>query len=194
MIFHLDSFTGNDKVLIFCQTKKGCDQLQYLLNKETFDTVCIHGDKTQVMRDRAIEDFKKSRKRILIATDVASRGLDIRDVTYVINYDIPNTIEDYTHRIGRTGRAGDLGTAIAFLDPEEDGRMALEIQKILRQMGLEVPQEVLQLAESKRGQNSSNYRGRGGFGRGGYGGYNNNGGNGYNNNRGGFNNYNNNNN
>jgi superfamily II DNA/RNA helicase len=59
------------------------------------------------MRDRAIDDFRKNRKRIMIATDVASRGLDIRDVTYVINYDIPNTIEDYTHRIGRTGRAGD---------------------------------------------------------------------------------------
>lgn len=193
LIHHLDTFTGNDKVLIFCQTKKGCDQLQYLLNKETFDTVCIHGDKTQVMRDRAIEDFKKSRKRILIATDVASRGLDIRDVTFVINYDIPNTIEDYTHRIGRTGRAGDLGTAISFLDPEEDGRMAVEIIKVLRQMGLEAPPEVIQLADSKRSSGSSNYRGRGGgFGRGGYGGgYHNNNGGGYNGGgRGGYNNYN----
>lgn len=128
--------------MIFCKTKKGCDDLQRYLNKETFDTIAIHGDKTQQMRDRAIDDFRKNRKRIMIATDVASRGLDIRDVTYVINYDIPNTIEDYTHRIGRTGRAGDQGTAVSFLDPKEDGKMAFDIIKTLRNMNLAIPTEL----------------------------------------------------
>lgn len=134
------------------------------------------------MRDRAIDDFRKNRKRIMIATDVASRGLDIRDVTYVINYDIPNTIEDYTHRIGRTGRAGDDGTSISFLDPNEDSRMANEIIKTLRSMDLTIPEEVKRLADSGAGSsNNRNSRGsRGGYG--GRGGYNNYG------NRGGFSN------
>ena len=133
LIKHLDLFTSDDKVLIFTATKKGSDYLSRTLNSEGFATIPIHGDKSQRERDRAIDDFKSNKKRIMIATDVAARGLDIRDITYVVNYDFPKQIDDYIHRIGRTGRAGDKGTAISFLNPEEDARMAKEIINFLKE-------------------------------------------------------------
>lgn len=105
-----------EKVLIFKRTKRGTEQLLKELVKRGFKTAAIHGNKSQNQRQLALQNFKNNDLQILIATDVASRGLDIEDVTHVINYDAPESYEDYIHRIGRTGRAGKTGTALTFID------------------------------------------------------------------------------
>ncbi len=107
---------GFDKVLIFCRTKWGAQKLAINLQKRGFKADAIHGNKSQGQRQRALGNFKTDNTQILVATDVASRGLDIEDVTHVINFDMPATMEDYTHRIGRTGRANKKGIAITFVD------------------------------------------------------------------------------
>jgi len=107
---------GFDKVLIFGRTKWGVQKLTNELIKRGFLAGAIHGNKSQGQRQRMLDRFKRNEIKILLATDVASRGLDIEDVTHVINFDMPATIDDYVHRIGRTGRADKKGTAITFLD------------------------------------------------------------------------------
>jgi superfamily II DNA/RNA helicase len=106
---------GFDKVLIFSRTKRGADKLSYRLRDRGFKVDAIHGDKTQYKRTTAITNFRTNRINILVATDVASRGIDIPDITHVINYDEPATYEDYIHRIGRTGRVGKKGKALTFV-------------------------------------------------------------------------------
>ncbi len=103
------------KVLIFAKTKIGAEKLLGLLKERGFRVESIHGDKTQSSRQRALKAFKEERIQILVATDVAARGLDIPEVTHVINYDLPSTYEDYIHRIGRTGRAHHKGVALTFI-------------------------------------------------------------------------------
>jgi superfamily II DNA/RNA helicase len=107
------------KSIIFCRTKSGTEKLEGELFKRGFKAKYIHGDLRQGQRNRAISDFKDGFVKILIATDVASRGLDIKDVTHVINYDEPENYEDYTHRIGRTGRAGKKGFAYTFVQSRD---------------------------------------------------------------------------
>lgn len=107
---------GFDKVLIFGRTKWGIEKLMRSLEERGFKAAAIHGNKSQGQRHRALEQFKKDHVRILLATDVASRGLDIENVTHVINYDAPESYDDYIHRIGRTGRAGKKGTALTFVE------------------------------------------------------------------------------
>jgi superfamily II DNA/RNA helicase len=107
---------GFDKVIIFGRTKWGTEKLSNLLIERGFKAIAIHGNKSQNQRQRALGLFKQNHVRILIATDVASRGLDIDNVTHVINYDAPTSYDDYVHRIGRTGRAGKPGVALTFLD------------------------------------------------------------------------------
>lgn len=104
-----------EKVLIFGRTKRGVQKLSQLLNQRGFQTESIHGNKTQPQRQRALKRFHYNEVRILVATDVAARGLDIVDITHVINYDLPETYEDYVHRIGRTGRASKRGKALTFV-------------------------------------------------------------------------------
>jgi superfamily II DNA/RNA helicase len=104
------------KVLIFGKTKHGVEKLSVMLSKMGHKVASIHGDKPQSKRQRALDDFKKEKINILVATDVAARGLDIPDVSHVINYDIPMTYEDYIHRIGRTGRANKKGIALTFVE------------------------------------------------------------------------------
>ncbi len=104
------------KVLIFGRTKHGVERLSQNLNKLGFKAESIHGNKSSPQRQRALEAFKHERAAILVATDVAARGLDIPKVSHVINYDQPNTYEDYVHRIGRTGRAGERGVALTFIE------------------------------------------------------------------------------
>jgi superfamily II DNA/RNA helicase len=111
------STKGFDKVLIFGRTKWGVQKLANELNKKGFNTAAIHGNKKQNQRQKTLEEFKRNKIRILLATDVASRGLDIENVTHVINYDIPSSYEDYIHRIGRTGRADKKGVALTFIEP-----------------------------------------------------------------------------
>lgn len=107
---------GVDKVLVFGETKWGIEKLANLLLDRGFKAAAIHGNKSQGQRRRALEQFKKDEVKILLATDVASRGLDIDNITHVINYDQPASYEDYIHRIGRTGRAGKKGIALTFVD------------------------------------------------------------------------------
>lgn len=107
---------GFDKVLIFGSTKHGIEKLNKELTFRGFKTGALHGNKKQSQRRRVLESFKKNEIQVLLATDVASRGLDIENVTHVINYDLPQTYEDYIHRIGRTGRAGKTGTALTFVN------------------------------------------------------------------------------
>lgn len=107
---------GFDKVLIFGRTKHGIEKLHKELTFRGFKAEAIHGNKKQGHRQRALDSFKNNRAQILLATDIASRGLDIDNVTHVINYDLPETYEDYIHRIGRTGRANKRGTALTFID------------------------------------------------------------------------------
>merc|ERR1712196_279531 len=118
--------------IVFTETKRGADQLSHSLNRNRFRAVTIHGDKEQRERDRALADFKSGRTCILIATDVASRGLDVKDIGFVVNYDFPNQIEDYIHRIGRTGRAGAYGTAYTFFT-SKNGNFARDLVDILRE-------------------------------------------------------------
>jgi superfamily II DNA/RNA helicase len=106
---------GFDKVLVFGRTKWGMEKLAKELDDRGFKVASIHGNKNQNQRQRAINDFKSDKVAILLATDIASRGLDIPNVTHVINYDLPETYEDYVHRIGRTGRADKTGKALSFV-------------------------------------------------------------------------------
>lgn len=103
------------KVLVFGRTKFGMEKLAGDLERRGFKVAAIHGNKNQSQRQRALTEFKSNRVQVLLATDIASRGLDINDVTHVINYDLPGSREDYIHRIGRTGRANKPGTALTFL-------------------------------------------------------------------------------
>lgn len=107
---------GFDKVLIFGRTKHGVEKLHRELDRRGFKVGAIHGNKTQGHRQRILQSFKSNEIQILLATDVASRGLDIPNVSHVINFDLPETYDDYIHRIGRTGRAGKSGTALTFVD------------------------------------------------------------------------------
>jgi ATP-dependent RNA helicase RhlE len=104
-----------ERVIIFGRTKHGVEKLAKILSTRGFKAESIHGNKTQNKRDRALAAFKKGQVNILVATDVAARGIDVADVSHVINYDQPTTYDDYVHRIGRTGRAGKAGKALTFV-------------------------------------------------------------------------------
>ncbi|CAG5122311.1 unnamed protein product, partial [Candidula unifasciata] len=142
----LASADGKQKTLIFAQTKMQADFLTQMLQKRMFKAVAIHGDKSQVVRDRTLQSFKKGEVDILVATDVASRGLDVNDIKLVINYDYPNNADDYIHRIGRTGRASKTGTAVTFVTSEDTGKMG-ELITVLKDSKQTVPQELLEMAE-----------------------------------------------
>jgi ATP-dependent RNA helicase DDX3X len=102
--------------LVFVETKRSADSLEDYLYNQGFPTTSIHGDRTQQQREAALHSFRSGQTPIMVATAVAARGLDIPNVTHVINYDIPTDIDDYVHRIGRTGRAGNIGRSTAFFN------------------------------------------------------------------------------
>ena len=120
-----------DRVLVFGRTKHGCNRLAEQLGKAGLPSVAIHGNKSQAQRQKALDAFKAGRARILVATDVAARGLDIPDLPLVINHDLPMVAEDYVHRIGRTGRNGAEGEALSLVAPEEGGLLR-DIQRMLK--------------------------------------------------------------
>ncbi|WP_411839493.1 DEAD/DEAH box helicase [Paracoccus sp. ME4] len=113
----------NELAMVFGRTKHGCEKLAKLLEKWGFAVAAIHGNKSQGQRERALEAFRRGETKVLVATDVAARGLDIPEVAHVYNYDLPNVPENYVHRIGRTARAGRDGRAVAFCSPAELGEL-----------------------------------------------------------------------
>jgi ATP-dependent RNA helicase RhlE len=119
------------RAIIFTATKRGANRLAEQLGRAGILSAAIHGDKSQAARERALGAFRRGESRVLIATDVASRGIDVDGISHVINFDLPNTPESYVHRIGRTGRAGATGEAISFCDPSERP-MLREIERLIR--------------------------------------------------------------
>ncbi len=119
-----------DQVLLFSRTKHGADRITKNLLKQKIKAAAIHGDKAQNYRQKVLNQFKNGELRVLVATDIAARGIDIDKLKFVINYDIPDLAETYVHRIGRSGRAGESGTAISFCEPEENAYMR-EIEKLI---------------------------------------------------------------
>lgn len=133
--------------LIFCRTKKGVDDLAYRLKTLGYDTDALHGDMSQRERDTVMYRFRQKRIQVLIATDLAARGLDISHVTHVFNFDIPEDCESYVHRIGRTGRAGKTGTAITLVEPDQ----IRHLRAIEKFIGKRIPQESLAALPNKAG-------------------------------------------
>ena len=119
LLVHLLKDRDLDSVLVFVRTKIGADRVVRHLCQEDIDAVAMHADKTQAQRTKALGDFKAGTTRVLVATDIAQRGLDITNITHVISYDVPQQPEDYVHRIGRTGRASREGDAFTFMSPDE---------------------------------------------------------------------------
>jgi ATP-dependent RNA helicase RhlE len=117
-------------VLVFTRTKHGADRVAKQLSKSKIPTAAIHSNRTQNQRARALQDFKDGKTRVLVATDIAARGIDVEGITHVINFDFPPHAEDYVHRIGRTGRANTEGEAISFITPEDHGPLRLLERKI----------------------------------------------------------------
>jgi ATP-dependent RNA helicase RhlE len=119
-----------DSVLVFTRTKHGADKIVKDLDKASITAQAIHGNKSQMARQLALSNFKLKRTRVLVATDIAARGIDVQELSYVINFDLPNVPETYVHRIGRTGRAGLNGTAVSFCDIDERECLR-DIQKLI---------------------------------------------------------------
>ncbi|PRQ35700.1 putative RNA helicase [Rosa chinensis] len=182
--------------LVFVETKKGADSLEHWLCMNGFPATTIHGDRTQQEREQALRSFKSGNTPILVATDVAARGLDIPHVAHVVNFDLPNDIDDYVHRIGRTGRAGKSGLATAFFN-ENNSSLAKSLADLMQESNQEVPAWLSRYAArssygggrnrrsgggrfggrdfrrdsySGGGSGGGGYGGSGGYGGGGYGG------------------------
>ncbi|KAL3352319.1 hypothetical protein AABB24_020387 [Solanum stoloniferum] len=160
----LRSNEPGSKIIIFCSTKKMCDQLSRNLTRN-FGAAAIHGDKSQGERDYVLSQFRTGRSPVLVATDVAARGLDIKDIRVVVNFDFPTGIEDYVHRIGRTGRAGASGLAYTFFS-DQDAKHALDLVKVLEGANQSVPTELRDMVSRGGGMGKARW-GSGQGGRGG---------------------------
>ncbi|KAK1316230.1 DEAD-box ATP-dependent RNA helicase 14 [Acorus calamus] len=164
----LRSQDPGSKIIVFCSTKRMCDQLARSLTRQ-FGAAAIHGDKSQGERDYVLGQFRTGRSPILVATDVAARGLDIKDIRVVVNYDFPTGVEDYVHRIGRTGRAGATGVSYTFFC-DQDAKHAKDLIKVLEGSNQRVPSEIRDMASRSGGFGRPRSRwgsGGGGFGGGG---------------------------
>ncbi|GAB2266850.1 DEAD-box ATP-dependent RNA helicase 37 [Dionaea muscipula] len=150
--------------LVFVETKKGADALEHFLSINGFPATSIHGDRTQQERELALRSFKSGNTPILVATDVAARGLDIPHVAHVINFDLPNDIDDYVHRIGRTGRAGKTGLATAFFN-EGSMSLARPLADLMLESNQEVPDWLIRFASRATFGGGRNRRTGGGGGR-----------------------------
>ena len=165
LLIHLLKDIDYDSVLVFSKTKHGADKIVKELDKRDFVSVAIHGNKSQTNRQQALSDFKERKVRILVATDIAARGLDIEELSHVINYNLPDVPETYIHRIGRTGRAGLGGKAISFCDYEEKSLLH-DIQKLTGKILPEVKEHPYPLVNNyiepkeKQGARSSSSRSR----------------------------------
>ena len=168
LLTHLIRDESPEKVLVFSRTKHGCNRIVKQLAQDEIEALAIHGNKSQGAREKALGRFREGSLQVLVATDVASRGIDVSDISHVINLDLPNESEVYVHRIGRTGRAGQGGIAIAFCD-ENEGEYLRGIEKTIRQ---EIPVDEdhpfhSEKAKSRKGEKApkKQQRGRRGGGR-----------------------------
>ena len=132
LLFHILKNKDINQILVFSRTKHGADRIVRNLQKNNIESAAIHGDKSQNQRQRALQSFKDNKIRVLVATDIAARGIDIDKLSYVLNYDIPNEPETYVHRIGRCGRAGEKGVSISICEPEEN-IFASSIERLIKQ-------------------------------------------------------------
>jgi ATP-dependent RNA helicase RhlE len=141
LLLQLLSKEAMNPLLVFTRTKHGADRLHRVLEKHRYKVACIHSGRSQRQRQEALDGFRRSQYQILVATDIAARGIDVQNISHVINFDIPNNADDYIHRVGRTGRAEKLGVAYSFVAPEDEVHVkSIErsIQKKLRRMTLDV--------------------------------------------------------
>eukprot|EP01106_Pelomyxa_sp_JSP_P011057 TRINITY_DN290_c0_g1_i5.p1 TRINITY_DN290_c0_g1~~TRINITY_DN290_c0_g1_i5.p1 ORF type:complete len:284 (-),score=13.38 TRINITY_DN290_c0_g1_i5:104-955(-) len=168
----LNTFNHDGKVLVFTQTKDSVKKLSDFLWSEGFCVDTLQGDMPQASRDISLQKFKEGTCNLLVATDVASRGLDVKDITYVVNFDLPVDGEVYVHRIGRTGRAGAAGTAHTFIVPSDCSSSTIrEIIAVLEEAGQPVPAELGEVGRSGfEARGRGGWRGRGGYRGGGFGG------------------------
>ncbi|KAL4785144.1 P-loop containing nucleoside triphosphate hydrolase protein [Aspergillus varians] len=159
MIKHLEKImeTQGSKCLVFTGTKRIADEITRFLRQDGWPALSIHGDKQQQERDWVLNEFKTGKSPIMVATDVASRGIDVRDITHVLNYDYPNNSEDYVHRIGRTGRAGAKGTAITFFTTD-NAKQARDLVTILTEAKQQIDPRLAEMVRYGGG-------GGGGYGR-----------------------------
>ena len=155
LLAHLITLGAWEQVLVFTRTKHGANRLAEYLDKNGLPAAAIHGNKSQNARTKALAEFKAGSVRILVATDIAARGLDIDQLPHVVNYELPNVEEDYVHRIGRTGRAGRTGQAISLVAPDEE-RLLKSIERMTRQniedgdtMGFDPSSVVIEKAEPR---------------------------------------------
>merc|ERR1719235_753828 len=146
----LEKVMDGSKILIFAASKRGGDDLTREMRLDGFPALCMHGDKKQEERDWVLKEFKEGKSPILVATDVASRGIDVKDIKYVINYDFPNQIEDYVHRVGRTGRAGATGSSYTFFT-QDKFKLARDLIAVLEEAQQPVPEELHKLADGGGG-------------------------------------------
>ena len=121
-----------DKIIVFSRTKHGANRIVQALDSESISALAIHGNKSQSARQKALEAFKNSEIRVLVATDIAARGIDVDNISHVINYDLPSEPESYVHRIGRTARAGAGGIAFTFYDKETERKPLLDIERLIK--------------------------------------------------------------
>ena len=139
MLAHLIKSNNWSQVLVFTRTKHGANKLVEQLEKDGISGMAIHGNKSQSARTRALSEFKDGSLQVLVATDIAARGIDIDQLPHVVNYDLPNVPEDYVHRIGRTGRAGATGEAVSLVCVDEL-EMLKDIEKLIKR---KLPSEVI---------------------------------------------------
>ena len=152
LLLHILKNENIDSALVFTRTKRGADVITRLLNDAKIHADSIHGNKSQQARQRALNNFKLNRTRVLVATDIAARGIDIEKLSHVFNYDIPEFAEAYIHRIGRTGRAGLGGTALSFCDPEELSYLS-SINRMIKQSISVVDDHPYKMIDIKLGEN-----------------------------------------
>jgi ATP-dependent RNA helicase RhlE len=131
LLLHILKDEKINQLLLFSRTKRGADRIVKRLSQQKIKSAAIHGDKSQPQRQKALQSFKNWEIRVLVATDIAARGIDIDKLSYVLNYDIPNEPETYVHRIGRCGRAGEEGISISICEPEEN-IFVKDIEKLIK--------------------------------------------------------------
>ncbi len=152
LLLHILKNEDIDSALVFTRTKRGADVITRILNDAKIQADSIHGNKSQQARQRALNNFKLNKTRVLVATDIAARGIDIERLSHVFNYDIPEFAEAYIHRIGRTGRAGLGGTALSFCDPEELSYLS-SINKMIKQPISVIDDHPFKMLDIKIGEN-----------------------------------------